>query len=142
MCLLNPSHPPVENVPHAHQCHYHFSAEDTAHPYASSRIITRHHFPSRAYEKPVCCMQCPTRGYVRSGSGRKSLPYSLRNTHVCEKASLHWISRFPPPPRRISCPITSVHLLKEDIGPILPHCTLGSLAAKRKSVCSKDRYCV
>lgn len=64
------------------------------HPYTSSSIITRHNFPSRAYEKPVCCMRCVVQpGLCTLRSGRKSLPYSLRSIHVCEKASLDWISR-------------------------------------------------
>lgn len=48
---------PVENVPHARQCHRHFSSEDVAHSSASSSVIICSDFKRSAYEKPVCLMQ-------------------------------------------------------------------------------------
>lgn len=122
------AYPLCKNAPHACQCQYQFSAED----------IHRHHLVSLqklpAYEKPVFSVQCASNlDYMCLSPGRR-VCLAAWETNVCvRRQACTGLAGF-----LISCPITSVHLLKGDIS--LSLCTVRSAHTQTelKSVCSED----
>lgn len=105
-----------------------FSAED----------IHRHHLVSfqklPAYEKPVFSVQCASNPDQMCFSPGRRVCLAAWETNVCvRRQACTGLAGF-----LISCPITSVHLLKGDISPSL--CTVRSAHTQTepKSVCSED----